>query len=77
MQLEILTPDAIIYNGEVISVSLPGLNGRFQVLNNHAPIISTLTSGEILIETADKNIEKFEIKGGILEILKNKVIVLA
>ncbi len=77
MQLEILTPDAIIYNGEVISVSLPGLNGRFQVLNNHAPIISTLTSGEILIETADKNIEKFGIKGGILEILKNKVIVLA
>ncbi len=77
MQLEILTPDAIIYNGEVISVSLPGLNGRFQVLNNHASIISTLTSGEILIETADKNIEKFEIKGGILEILKNKVIVLA
>ncbi len=49
MLVEIITPDAKLFDGEVISIELPGTNGRFEILNDHAPIISTLTAGEISI----------------------------
>ncbi len=77
MQLEVLTPDSILFQGEVTSVSLPGVKGRFQILNNHAALVSSLSKGELIIETKDNQIEKFEINGGILEILNNKAVVLA
>lgn len=76
MQLEIITPDKKVYAGEVTSVSVPGMDGRFQLLNNHAPIISTLLNGKVKIK--DKEGEKtFEVKGGVIENLDNKVIILA
>ncbi len=76
MQLEIITPDKKLYTGEVTSVKVPGMSGSFEVLNNHAPIISTLTAGDVRIK--DKTgTHYFPVKGGLIEVLKNKIIVLA
>lgn len=76
MLLEIITPDKKIYAGEVSSVSVPGTDGRFQLLESHAPIISTLLNGTVKVK--DKEGEKiFEVKGGVIENLDNKVIILA
>ena len=77
MILEIITPEKEVFNGEVTSVKFPGTDGGFEILNNHAPIISTLEKGEIRIITNDKNTEKFDINGGVIEMQKNKIIVLA
>ena len=77
MTLEILTPEKEIFKGDIKSVTLPGTLGEFQILNQHAPIISTLTNGSIKIvnEKDEKNI--FDINGGVVEMLNNKIIVLA
>lgn len=77
MQLEIITPDTTIFAGEVNSVQLPGKDGLFQLLNNHAPIISSLAEGRVKIEDANNETHLFDIKGGVIEMLNNKVIVLA
>ena len=66
-----------MFSGEVTSVQFPGINGGFEILNNHAPIISTLGKGEIRIITTDKNTKKFDINGGVIEMQNNKIIVLA
>jgi F-type H+-transporting ATPase subunit epsilon len=50
MQLEIITPEAMVFKGEANAVQFPGLDGLFQVLNGHAPIISALTKGEVKID---------------------------
>ena len=77
MHLEIVTPDKKIYVGEIKLIQVPGSKGSFEVLNNHAPIISTLEQGRIkLIENNDKKIF-FDIEGGVIEVSKNKIIVLA
>jgi F-type H+-transporting ATPase subunit epsilon len=76
MTLEILTPDKKVYEGEVISVTVPGTMGSFQILKDHAPIISTLEDGSVIIKTKATE-ETFVIKGGVVEVLKNKIIVLA
>lgn len=76
MQLEIITPDHTLFEGEVISVKFPGSGGKFETLNNHAPIISSLEAGMITVKT-DKGTEEFEVTGGIVEVLNNKIIVLA
>ena len=49
MYLEIVTPEAVLFSSEVDAISVPGSNGRFQILNNHAPIVSSLTEGTIEI----------------------------
>ncbi len=76
MQFEILTPDKQLFAGEVSSVHVPGTKGIFQVLNNHAPIISSLGKGMVRIKTSEGE-KTFEINGGVVEVLKNKIIVLA
>jgi F-type H+-transporting ATPase subunit epsilon len=76
MTLEILTPDKKVYEGEVTSVTVPGTMGSFEILNNHAPIISTLEDGKLIVRTNGKN-EVFTIKGGVVEVNENKVMVLA
>jgi len=88
MLLEIITPEKSLFKGEVNSVSLPGLDGVFQVLNHHAPIISSLKSGELRFE-AINTVEATEflqvsgtavsvqIKGGVAELNNQKLIVLA
>ncbi len=77
MHIEILTPDKQLFEGEVSSVKLPGEMGGFQVLNNHAPLISSLTKGDLGIKTADGRTQIFSLKGGVVEVFKNNIIVLA
>jgi F-type H+-transporting ATPase subunit epsilon len=76
MFLEIITPDKKVFSGEVTSVQVPGTDGQFQILKNHAPIISTLTNGKVKIKTAGGT-QSFDVKGGVVEVLKNNIIVLA
>jgi len=76
MQLEIITPDKKIYSGDVTSVSVPGMSGRFQMLNNHAPIISTLLNGKVKVKDKE-GVKEFDVKGGVVENLKNKIVILA
>jgi F-type H+-transporting ATPase subunit epsilon len=77
MFLEIITPDATIFAGEASLIQLPGKDGSFEILNNHAPLVSVLKKGKIRIVNSEKKSEFFEIKGGVIEVLKNKIIVLA
>lgn len=92
MILEIVTPEATLYKGEVTSVAVPGLEGEFQMLNNHAAIVSVLTKGNVKIVADKLNIPenlatKFQkinektawiaIESGTVEMNQNKVIVLA
>ena len=77
MQLEIVTPDKHIYSGEVISAKFPGTDGSFGVLRDHAPIISTLKEGVIEVVGENKKELTFKIGGGVVEVLKNRIIVLA
>ena len=76
MHLDILTADKTIFSGEVDSVTVPGSKGEFQVLKNHAAIISALNKGVVKIKSKEGE-QKFEINGGVVEVLKNKIIVLA
>ena len=77
MILDILTPEKLLFEGEIKSVKLPGTNGQFEILNNHAPIISTLSKGEICITNTNNEREKFNINGGVIEMQNNKIIALA
>ena len=94
MQLEIITPEKEIFKGDAEAVQFPGLDGSFQVLNGHAPIISALSSGDVKVnlstvydteiendavqvDASDKKVIRVAIKGGVVELLNNKVIVLA
>ena len=77
MILEIITPEKKAFEGEVTSVKFPGISGGFEILNNHAPIISALEKGDIRVITADKKTENFAINGGVIEMQNNKIIVLA
>ncbi|MEI6764227.1 MAG: ATP synthase F1 subunit epsilon [Bacteroidota bacterium] len=77
MFLEIITPDATIFAGEASLIQLPGKDGSFEILNNHAPLVSVLKKGKVRIVNSEKKSEFFEIKGGVIEVLKNKIIVLA
>lgn len=77
MKLEIITPEKTLFSGKVNSINLPGSKGRFTILYNHAPIISTLEKGQIMITTEEKKTEIIDVTGGIVEVKKNKIIVLA
>ncbi len=77
MFLEIITPDKEIFKGEVKSVAVPGSNGEFEMLHNHAPIISTLEKGKVrAIDINGKEII-IELTGGVVETRNNKIIILA
>ena len=76
MHLEILTPEKKIFDGEVTIVTFPGANGSFQVMDNHAPLISLLNVGTVEYKGKDGT-NRVSISGGVVEVLKNKVIVLA
>lgn len=76
MTLEILTPEKKLYSGEATLVQLPGVDGLFEILNNHAPLISALAQGTVKFKTAEGE-KKFSIGGEFVECLNNKVIVCA
>jgi F-type H+-transporting ATPase subunit epsilon len=95
MQLEIITPESKVFSGEVDAVQLPGLDGLFQVLKGHAPIVSALTKGTVKVDlkqavdaseltsgmisadTSNSKVIRVSINGGVVELLNDKVIVLA
>ena len=78
MQVEIITPDKEIFKGEAVLVQLPGIDGSFEILNNHAPLISALKAGKIKVrKTKGGKDDFYDVKGGVIEVLKNKVLILA
>ena len=77
MHLEIIKPESNVYQGEAKSVVLPGLDGSLGILNNHAPLITTLQEGVVRVKTNDGEELEFEVKGGTVEMLNNKLTVLA
>lgn len=77
MILEIVTPDKKIYSGEVKLVQAPGTDGSFEILKNHAPLISTLDKGTVKVVEEDDTEKLFEIDKGVIEVNKNRIILLA
>jgi F-type H+-transporting ATPase subunit epsilon len=77
MFLEIITPDKKLFSGQVKSIVLPGSDGKFGLLENHAPIISSLKKGTLKVVDSSEVIQNFEINGGVVEMLNNQVIILA
>jgi len=76
MFLEIISPERTIYSGEVTRVNLPGKDGYFEILENHAPIISLLQSGEIKVTKSNGEKENFRTEFGFVEVLNNNITVL-
>jgi F-type H+-transporting ATPase subunit epsilon len=76
MHLEIVSPDKKVFSGEVKLVQVPGADGSFEILKNHAPIISTLTKGRVKIVEMDDKEQFFEIEKGVIEVNKNKIVLL-
>lgn len=76
MTLEILTPEKKLYSGDVYGVQLPGIDGLFEVLDKHAPLVSALGKGKMKILKDRSNTESFMIQGGFVEVLNNKATVL-
>lgn len=76
MFLEIISPDELIYEGNVKRVRLPGSKGLFEILKNHAPIISTMEKGVIRVIDEEDKITSFKVEGGIVENKNNKIIIL-
>jgi F-type H+-transporting ATPase subunit epsilon len=77
MHLEILTPEKKIFEGEVTIATFPGEDGSFQVMDNHAPLIGLLKEGVVEYKSAKETPGYVTITGGVVEVLKNKVILLA
>lgn len=77
MKLDITTPDKQIFSGDAVLVQLPGSDGLFEILNNHAPMIASLGKGKIKVQDATGQLQYFEIRGGVCEVLDNKITVLA
>ncbi|MEX0966503.1 MAG: ATP synthase F1 subunit epsilon [Bacteroidia bacterium] len=76
MHLSILSPEEKIFSGEVQRVRLPGSEGSFEVLKNHAPLMSSLEDGEVRVITESGEELFFDVKGGFVEVLDNKISVL-
>ena len=74
--LEIVSPVKVVFQGDVNSVIIPGTLGSFQILNNHAPLISSFEIGDIKIQS-DSGIQEFATSGGVFEVKNNKAVVLA
>lgn len=73
---QILTPEGSLFEGEVTGVQMPGALGRFEVKANHAPIVSTLEEGSVVVRKADGEVN-YTISGGFVEVAKNKLTLLA
>jgi len=76
MHLEIITPEKKVFEGDVTIATFPGSDGSFQVMNDHAPLISLLKDGVVVYKSKEAT-GQVNITGGVVEVLKNKVILLA
>jgi len=78
IQVEVITPSKSVYKGDAVSITLPGSKGNFQVLYNHAPLLSSLDIGKVkVVASDDADATIFATAGGTVEVLDNKVLVLA
>ena len=77
MNLLILTPGQEVYNGEIKSVKVPGTSGQFEVLNGHAPIVSSLEEGDVRVIESSGEKKIFQIQKGFIEVINNEVSILA
>lgn len=77
MKIEIITPDRRVFEGEIKSVRVPGKKGSFQVLKDHAPIVSTLESGPVIMLDMEGRETRLTIGGGVIEVRSNRIILLA
>ncbi len=77
MQLDIITADKTLFSGQIEMVTLPGSDGTFQVLKDHAALVSSLIKGQVVVKTTESGNQSFDIIGGVVEVLNNKVVVLA
>jgi F-type H+-transporting ATPase subunit epsilon len=75
-QIEIVTPQKLHFSGEVVSVTAPGTLGQFQIMRNHAPLLSSLTKGKVKLTLADRSEQSFSILDGFFEVSSNKAILL-
>lgn len=77
MILEILTPEKKLFSGDVYGVQMPGISGSFEVLDKHAPLVSALKAGRVkVLRDKQNHTAAYEIQGGFVEVLNNKVTVL-
>jgi F-type H+-transporting ATPase subunit epsilon len=76
MQVELITPDKKAFSGEAFSVILPGMDGYFEILENHAPLVGALKEGKVRIKTTSEELQ-FGISSGVVEVNHNKVSLLA
>ncbi len=76
IKLSIITPDKPVFDGDVTSVTVPGTAGSFEVLDNHAPLVSSLDAGKVIIRNG-KSEDIIRISGGVVEVIHNQVTVLA
>jgi len=76
MQVDLITPDKKAFTGEAFSVVLPGISGQFEILENHAPLVGALKAGIVKIKTKTEELN-FSISAGVVEVLHNKVSLLA
>jgi F-type H+-transporting ATPase subunit epsilon len=77
VKLEIITPEKRLFDGNVKLVQVPGTKGSFEILKNHAPVISTLSAGKVKVITEADKQEFFEVVSGIVEVKANNITILA
>ncbi|HFC00896.1 MAG TPA: ATP synthase F1 subunit epsilon [Phaeodactylibacter sp.] len=73
MNIVVLTPDKEVFNGEINSVKVPGVDGQFQILRGHAPLVSALSAGNVSIESKDGKKITFDIHQGFVEVLRDEI----
>lgn len=77
MELQIITPDKELFRGQAKRVTVPGVDGSMGFLDDHAPLITVLKAGEVKVTLPDDQVQRFTLKGGVVEVSNNTVIVLA
>ena len=77
MKLEIITPSSTLFAGEVSLIQLPGIDGLFEILKSHAPLVSALKEGRVKVVDDQNQTQLFDIRGGVVEVSHDKVLLLA
>ena len=77
MRLEIITPSSTLFTGDVTLVQLPGIDGLFEILKSHAPMVSALKEGRVKVVDNEDKTQFFDIRGGVVEVSKDKILLLA
>ena len=77
MKLEIITPSSTLFTGEVSLVQLPGIDGLFEILKSHAPLVSALKEGRVKVVDDQNETQYFDIRGGVVEVSHDKILLLA